>query len=82
MMYHGLDKGVLKFDGFSYKYNRILLGTTEDLTLEYLKFHGNIAIVKEIEKAIYPEKGEGKEAPVKVDPMAAARAAKEAKKDK
>ena len=79
MLYHGLDKGVIKFDGFAYKYNRILLGTTETLVMEYLKFHGNISVVKEIEKSIYPDKGEGKEAPVKTDPLAKAREAKAAK---
>jgi hypothetical protein len=82
MLYHGMDNNVIKFDGFAYKYGNILLGTTEDLALEYLSNPLNVAIVKEIENGIYPKKGEGKEAPVKTDPLAMARAAKAAKKEK
>ncbi|MCK5788265.1 MAG: hypothetical protein KAH32_04675 [Chlamydiia bacterium] len=62
MLYHGLDNDVITFDGFMYKYNNILMGTTENLTLEYLSNPLNVSIVKEIENAIYPKKGIGKEA--------------------
>jgi len=79
MLYHGIDKDVIKFDGFVYKYNNILMGTTEELTIEYLGNPLNVAVVKEIEGAIYPKEGKGKEAP---DNLAKARAAKAAKKDK
>lgn len=81
MMYHGIDKDIIKFDGFAYRYGSIMMGTTEDLTLEYLGNPLNVAIVKEIENRIYPKKGVGKEAPVNTDPLAAARAAKAAKKN-
>ena len=77
MLYHGIDKEVIEFDGFMYKYGDILLGTTEDLALKYLGNPLNVGVVKEMEDAIYPKKGEGKEAP---DPLAKARAAKAAKK--
>jgi hypothetical protein len=69
MLYHGLDKGVIKNDGFSYRYNNVLLGTTEDLVIEYMKSHKNISILKEMESAIYPEKGEGRDAPVQDGPL-------------
>jgi len=67
MLYHGLDKDIIAYDGFAYRYNNILLGTTEALALEYLNSAVNVPIVKEIENAIYPKKE---------DPMAKARAAK------
>ena len=80
MMYHGIDKEVINFDGFAYKYGNILLGTTEDLALAYLSNPLNVSVVKELEDRVYPKDSTGKEAPVKTDPMEAARAAKALKK--
>ena len=80
MLYHGIDKDVIIFDGFAYKYGTILLGTTESLALAYLSNALNVGIVKEIENAIYPRETVPEDTPVKVDKMAAARAAKAAKK--
>jgi len=58
MLYHGLDKGVINYDGFAYTYGNIMLGTTEDLALAYLANHLNVSIVKEIEDRIYPKQEE------------------------
>ena len=81
MLYHGLDNKIVEFDGFAYKYGQIMLGTTERLALEYLSNPINVAIVKEIENAIYPSKKEtALEEITKKDPLAAARAAKAKKK--
>jgi len=79
MLYHGLDNGVIVFDGFAYKYGNILLGTTEALVLEYLTNPMNVAIIKEIENRIYPKKEDKSDNALKEDPMAKARAAKAAK---
>jgi len=54
MLYHGLDEGILQFDGFVYRYNNIMLGTTEALALDYLTNPINLSVVREIEAAIYP----------------------------
>ncbi|MCK5788372.1 MAG: hypothetical protein KAH32_05210 [Chlamydiia bacterium] len=71
MLYHGLDKEIISYDGFIYKYGNIMLGTTEDLALAYLSNSLNVGVVKEIENSIYPSKGIGKEAPVKKSTVAA-----------
>ena len=73
MLYHGMDKEVIVFDGFAYRYGTILLGTTEPLALDYLGNSLNVAIVKEMENAIYPK------AAAPNDNLAKARAAKKAK---